>query len=240
MVPIGCCDMGYYRVHFLRMKVLEYIGRECGRGTEWADRYRQSLNDWRNSDTILEPLFKEMESHANSIYGTPLWERLVGAIAFCDHSDCDGDFYSEDCEYIAKALRATLDNVEMEHVTRDAMERLLAVFEGASEDGCRVEISRSRRTETDYGVTDMTDESNGYCPHEGMGKFRCEGCGGTLFTSYAQTCPADRRRKWTYEYTCLGCGMVMGMDYKEADRWPTAGSPTSSHAPSAALGGRIC
>ena len=218
MVPIGCCDMGYRRVHFLRMKVLERIGAECGKGTNWRDRYGQSLYDWSNADAILEDLFKEMEDHAISIHGTPQWERLVGAIAFCDHSDCDGDFYSEDCEYIAKALRATLDNAEMEYVTRDAMKRLLAVFEKASEDGCRVEISRSRRKETDYGDDDMTNESNGYCPHEGMGRFRCEGCGGTLFTSYAQTCPADRRRKWTYEYTCLGCGMIMGMDYKEVDR----------------------
>lgn len=145
MVPIGCCDVGYRRVHFLRMKVIEYIGRECGRGTEWADRYGQSLKDMGNADRICEELFKEMESHAISIHGTPLWERLVGAIAFCNHSDCDGDFYCEDCGYIAKALRATLDNVEMENVTRDAMERLLAVFERASEDGCRVEISRSRK-----------------------------------------------------------------------------------------------
>lgn len=63
----------------------------------------------------------------------------------------------------------------------------------------------------------MTDETNGYCPHDGMGRFRCDRCGGTLFTSYAQTIPADRHRKWTYEYTCLRCGMIMGMDYKEVD-----------------------
>lgn len=146
MVPIGCCDMGYRRVHILRMKVLERIGVECGRGTAWRNRYGQSLNDWSNADAILEALFKEMEDHAIPIHGTPQWERLVGAIAFCNHSDCGGDFYCGDCGYIAKALRATLDHMEMEHVTRDAMERLLAVFEGASEDGCRVEISRSRRT----------------------------------------------------------------------------------------------
>lgn len=146
MVPIGCCDMGYRRVHILRMKVLERIGVECGRGTAWCNRYGQSLNDWSNADAILEALFKEMEDHAIPIHGTPQWERLVGAIAFCNHSDCGGDFYCGDCGYIAKALRATLDHMEMEHVTRDAMERLLAVFESASEDGCRVEISRSRRT----------------------------------------------------------------------------------------------
>ena len=161
MVPIGCCDVGYWRVHFLRMKVIEYIGRECGRGTEWADRYAQSLKDMGNADRICEELFKEMESHAISIHGTPLWERLVGAIAFCNHSDCDGDFYSEDCEYIAKALRATLDNVEMENVTRDAMERLLAVFERASEDGCRVEISRSRNRPNPFTSTPRRRNDDG-------------------------------------------------------------------------------
>jgi len=61
------------------------------------------------------------------------------------------------------------------------------------------------------------DEPEGYCPHDGMGRFRCDGCGGTEFTSYAQACPADRRKLWTYEYTCLNCGMVMGMEYRKVD-----------------------
>ena len=63
----------------------------------------------------------------------------------------------------------------------------------------------------------MTNGSNGYCPHDGMGRFRCDGCGGTEFTSYAQTCPADKRKLWIYEYTCLNCGMVMGMEYRKVD-----------------------
>ena len=140
MVSLGTCTMGYGRVHALRVKVLERVGKECGHGTDWSDRYHQTLTDINNADRICEELFREMESHAVSIHGTPLWEILIGAIAFCNHSDCDGDFYEEDCECIAKALRDTLDNEEMETPIRDLMDMLYKIYSRGSSEGCRVEI----------------------------------------------------------------------------------------------------
>ena len=161
MVPIGCCDVGYRRVHSLRVRVLGHVGSLCGRGTEWGDRYAQSLQDWEHSERICDELFREMESHAVSIHGTPLWEILIGAIAFCNHSDCDGDFYSEDCECIAKALRSTLDNTEMPEADRDPMDMLYRVFSRASAEGCRVEISRSRNRPNPFTSTPRRRNDDG-------------------------------------------------------------------------------
>ena len=58
-------------------------------------------------------------------------------------------------------------------------------------------------------------EIKGYIPHGGMGTFKCDECGGTMFTSYPQSGPADRTKPWTYEYICVKCGHMMGMDYRD-------------------------
>lgn len=146
MMDLGCCDMGYGRVHMVRMSLLAHAGWMCGVGTDWSDRYGKSLQSLSAPDAILDSLFREMEDRATAIHGSADWEILIGVIAFCNHSDCGGDWYCEDCKYIAKAIRATLDSSETDERGRRIMEGLCEVFESASEDGCRVEISRSRRT----------------------------------------------------------------------------------------------
>ena len=54
----------------------------------------------------------------------------------------------------------------------------------------------------------------GYLPHEGMGIFRCEKCGGTVFDSYAQGICPDAP-VWTYEYYCVKCNHMMGLTRRQ-------------------------
>lgn len=63
-----------------------------------------------------------------------------------------------------------------------------------------------------------TRQFKGYIPHDGMGVFKCDECGGTLFTSYPQSMPAEKEsRPWVYEYICVGCGHMMGLPYAPDD-----------------------
>ena len=57
----------------------------------------------------------------------------------------------------------------------------------------------------------MTERGKGYAPHGGMGYFTCPSCGCGEFTTYAQSVPADRSKRWTYEYVCARCGRIMGL-----------------------------
>lgn len=41
-----------------------------------------------------------------------------------------------------------------------------------------------------------------------MSYFKCSRCGGTKFTSYAQTIPMDGR-EWDYQFYCMTCGKMM-------------------------------
>lgn len=54
-------------------------------------------------------------------------------------------------------------------------------------------------------------------PQIGMSYFSCPNCGCEEFTTYAQTVPADRSKRWTYEYTCAKCGEIMGLTLKGDD-----------------------
>lgn len=60
----------------------------------------------------------------------------------------------------------------------------------------------------------MTDRGKGYAPHGDMGYFTCPSCGCEEFTMYAQSVPADRSVRWTYEYVCTRCGKMMGLTLK--------------------------
>ena len=57
----------------------------------------------------------------------------------------------------------------------------------------------------------MNDYPEGYMPHAYMGEFECKRCGCTKFKVHPQSAPADRRRTWTWEYTCAMCGHMMGL-----------------------------
>lgn len=57
------------------------------------------------------------------------------------------------------------------------------------------------------------DRGKGYCPHAGMGYFKCEQCGGEEFVSYPQSISTSAD-VWTYEYHCTRCGHMMGLTVK--------------------------
>ena len=67
----------------------------------------------------------------------------------------------------------------------------------------------------DYTVPEelIPSVKEGYIPHEGMGLFRCDRCGGTVFETFALGVSLSAPT-WTYEYYCVKCGQMMGMTIK--------------------------
>lgn len=68
-----------------------------------------------------------------------------------------------------------------------------------------------KRIEELKGVEGMTERGKGYAPHGDMKYFICPDCGCEEFTTYAQSVPADRSKRWTYEFVCAKCGRMMGL-----------------------------
>ena len=64
-----------------------------------------------------------------------------------------------------------------------------------------------------FTTEDLPSAKEGYIPHEGMGLFRCDRCGGTVFESFAQGISLSAPT-WTYEYYCVKCGNMMGLTIK--------------------------
>ena len=65
----------------------------------------------------------------------------------------------------------------------------------------------------------MTDRGNGYLPdHDGTVYFVCPRCGCGEFDTFAQTVPADRNVRWTYEYQCSRCKTIIGLTLRGNDR----------------------
>lgn len=138
LTRLGDCDMAYSQVHRIRMILLGYAGAICGRGAEWSLWYERMLRHFDVAE--WDELYREINKAAEDRYTDgEAYPVLIGIVMFCNHSDCDGWF--DECEYIAKALRATLDNTKhMGEWDRNRMENLYEVFQKASEDDCRVEL----------------------------------------------------------------------------------------------------
>lgn len=64
-----------------------------------------------------------------------------------------------------------------------------------------------------YSEKDFPSIKEGYLPHQGMGQFTCEKCGGNVFETFPQGISLNAPT-WTYEYYCVKCGHMMGMTVK--------------------------
>lgn len=116
-------DMAYSYVHTVRAKLVKMVDAELGE--------LFAKNDWK---TIADRYNKVIEG-LTQIYDSTGDDVVAGVLAFVDHSDCDGDFYTDDCEDILKALKKlseTDDDI--------AVENLIKVFSDAVNGGGIVTI----------------------------------------------------------------------------------------------------
>lgn len=115
--------MAYSYVHVVRVKLVKMVDAELGE--------LLAKNDWK---TIADRYNKVIEG-LTQIYDSTGDDVVAGVLAFVDHSDCDGDFYTDDCEDILKALEKlseTDDDI--------AVENLIKVFSDAVNGGGIVTI----------------------------------------------------------------------------------------------------
>lgn len=65
----------------------------------------------------------------------------------------------------------------------------------------------------------VLERGDGYLPdHDGTAYFTCPRCGCGEFDTFAQTVPADRDVRWTYEYQCARCKTIIGLTLRGNDR----------------------
>ena len=86
--------IGYRMEHMMRCLLLRPLMKE--------EEYRAFLEkgmayDDEGAEVIMEKILGDLDGEASD-------DVILGIKAFVDHSDCDGDFGEESCEYIYKAF----------------------------------------------------------------------------------------------------------------------------------------
>lgn len=125
-VPCGDRSMSYTAVHRVRTYLMRMFGKET------ADRYTAVMADMRTAKTESE--LNDAERRFDGMMDGLTGEHAFGVRSFVDHSDCDGDFGTEECEYIAKAFDALLDtDIVQDGDDRELIEELAEVFRDAGD-----------------------------------------------------------------------------------------------------------
>lgn len=123
LIPSEETHMGYGYVHTIREKLVKMVDQEVG------ERFAEIFpsNGYDAYIYVLDELEQMVEASDDDI--------IRGVQAFTNHSDCDGGFYGDDCEFILKALKklAETDNDEV-------VASLIKVFEDAVMHNGQVEI----------------------------------------------------------------------------------------------------
>lgn len=121
--------IGYRMHHMMRCLLLRPLMKE--------DEYREFLEkgmayDDDGAEAIMESILKDLDGKASK-------EIILGVKAFVDHSDCDGEFGNEQCQYIWEAFEWALNIYEAvpelkgdsPPVYFETMERLRDLFKKA-------------------------------------------------------------------------------------------------------------
>ena len=123
LIPTNSTGMAYSHVHIVRSKLIKMVSPELG---EIFDK-----NSWTSPsglvfdtvaqryDLVIQGLMQMVEKNGDPV--------IAGVLAFVNHSDCDGEFYDEDCENILKALKKLKDSGDDDVV----IENLIKVFDDA-------------------------------------------------------------------------------------------------------------
>ncbi len=123
LIPSEEAHMGYGYVHKIRAKLVKMVDQEVGE--RFADTFPS--NGYEAYNYVLRELEQMVDATDDDI--------IRGVLAFTNHSDCDGDFYGDDCEDILKALKKLAETDDDEVVAN-----LIKVFEDAVMHDGQVEI----------------------------------------------------------------------------------------------------
>jgi hypothetical protein len=131
LIPSTSAGMSYGYVHTIRQKLVSMVSPELGELLNRANWTSTSGMVWdivnTKYDAVIEGLEQISEISDDDV--------VLGVLIFVNHSDCDGEFSTEDCVYVLKALKklAETDNDE-------AIEKLIKVFDNAVDSGGFVTI----------------------------------------------------------------------------------------------------
>ncbi len=124
--------IGYRMVHMVRRLLLRPLKKE--------NEYVLFLDEGIHyNDEEAETIIKKM---MDSLDGEAPTEVILGVKAFVDHSDCDGEFGNESCQYIWEAFEWALNMYEAvpelkgesDPMYFEVMERLRDLFKKAYEE----------------------------------------------------------------------------------------------------------
>ena len=122
LTPCTSARVSYSYVHTIRSKLINMVDKNLG---AVFDESRKGEYDFEKINDTYHKVVKELKEMADAS-GDDI---IIGVLAFVDHSDCDGEFYDEDCECIAKALK------KLQETDKDeAVENLIKVFDNAVND----------------------------------------------------------------------------------------------------------
>lgn len=123
-IPYGDVSMGYRRVHTIRRYLMRMFGEDV------LEQYVKVMNEAPLAETQEET--EDAERRFDELMESLKGEHAFGVRSFVNHSDCDGTFNTEQCEYIAKALCALTDtDIVQDEEERDFINELADVFRDA-------------------------------------------------------------------------------------------------------------
>ena len=119
-------DMAYSAVSRYRAYLMEM----CGLREEY-DQYHQMASRY---DPDVEKAFESLMKTVVQKFHETDEDKYLGVCYFVDHSDCDGEFSAEQCEYIAKAFDALLEtDIIWDEDDRTKIIDLAELFEATAE-----------------------------------------------------------------------------------------------------------
>jgi len=135
-------NIAYSAVQRFRLYMMEYADRLMPkRYGSWASMFKYAVYSAEDRSEDYMDLMEEIENYGNGC-SERIGELLRGVVAFCNHSDCDGVFYDDDCQPIRMVLEEMLAECDKDgnpyikdELDRKRLEELRTVFASVSEGG---------------------------------------------------------------------------------------------------------
>lgn len=122
LIPSESTGMSYSYVHTVRSKLINMVDKELGEifdKTNWVSESGLVFDIVsQRYELVIQGLRQILDATGDDV--------VAGVLAFVNHSDCDGDYYDDDCECILKALRKLAETDDDE-----VIENLIKVFDDA-------------------------------------------------------------------------------------------------------------
>lgn len=127
LIPSESTKMGYGYVHTIREKLVSMVDAELGeKFIEARKKFYESPEFHSEYAIVYQNMLTTIKDRIASASTEEEKDALYGVYLFVDHSDCDGEFETGECDCVLKALRKL-------HETDDdiVVERLINVFDNA-------------------------------------------------------------------------------------------------------------